>query len=165
MKSILAVVIVFALAIGGVVWFASRAERDKPEPHPKSIEVRADDPAAVAALEKLGAIFERDAGERGRPVVGLTLRGMDIDDARMKHVAGLPRLRSLTLEGTRTTDAGLMSLAKLEALESLSLDAVGVGDAGIVHLQNLRKLQKLSVRSSPITDEGLKSLAGLTALR
>ena len=109
MKSILAVVIFFAVAIGGVAWFASRPPREKAEPASKAPTALADDSAAVTALEKAGAVFERDAGQKGRPVVSLTLRGADIDDVTMKHVAGLPRLRSLTLNGTSLLPHVLLS--------------------------------------------------------
>src|SRR4051812_11159828 len=122
MKTLLGVVALFAVVIGSLFAWRALRHRDEAEPRPEPVIVRADDPAAVAALEKSGAEFERDNAQKGRPVVGLTLRGAGIDDALMKHIAGLPRLRSLTLNGARITDAGLKSLATLEALESLSLD-------------------------------------------
>ena len=70
-----------------------------------------DDPAAVAALEKLGAEIERDEQDA---VVGVQLRDTSITDADLEHLKGLPNLQRLNINLCgEITDDGLVHLKGL----------------------------------------------------
>ncbi|TET21777.1 MAG: hypothetical protein E3J71_08485, partial [Candidatus Stahlbacteria bacterium] len=61
----------------------------------------------------------------------------EIDDAGLKHLAGLTNLRWLWLGGTDITDAGLALLKGLTNLRGLGLGGTNITDAGLGHLTGL----------------------------
>jgi len=58
---------------------------------------RADEAAAVKAIEKLGGRVTRDDNRPGKPVVFVDLRGPQVTDAGLKELKGLKSLQSLNL--------------------------------------------------------------------
>jgi Leucine-rich repeat (LRR) protein len=88
-----------------------------------------------------------------------------VDDASLKHLAGLEGLRSLILDCTQVTDAGLKELANLKSLTWLTLAGTKVSDAGLKHLAGLHTLEKLDLTSTQVTEKGLKGLAVLKNLK
>jgi Leucine-rich repeat (LRR) protein len=115
----------------------------------------------VAALEKLGARVERD--HRGM-VWNVAAVGLQITDAELVHLRGLPGLESLEIAECPITDVGLADLAGLTELQTLYLVDVPITDAGLVHLQGLTGLTVLSLQDTNLTGEGLVHLKGLTDL-
>src|SRR5262245_36339314 len=165
MKRYLGILLALALAAGGVALLALLPPGGKGKvPGPREQAPARDDPKAVAALERLNASLERDASARGKPVVGVTLRGPEAGDDALRHVARLPGLRKLLLQGTRVGDAGLAHLKDLKNLQILQLDGAFVGDAGLAHLAGLTGLRTLRLGSTAVTDKGLEALAGMTEM-
>jgi hypothetical protein len=66
-------------------------------------------------------------------------------------------LEELDLRGTEVTDEDLRHLAALPALARLGLRGTAVGDAGLVHLQELA-LETLELRGTQVTGGGLGRL-------
>jgi predicted Zn finger-like uncharacterized protein len=75
-------------------------------------------------------------------VVGITLRGPDITDAEVAHLADFPRLTRLDLGNTSISDAGLARLKACKSLQTLFLRGTRVTDEGVRDLQQaLPRLQ------------------------
>ncbi|TET22104.1 MAG: hypothetical protein E3J71_07280, partial [Candidatus Stahlbacteria bacterium] len=89
----------------------------------------------------------------------------EIDDADLKHLAGLTNLRVLDLGATDITDAGLGHLSGLTNLRVLDLKDTDITDAGLAHLKGLKNLRELYLGWTKITGAGLRHLKGLTNLR
>jgi hypothetical protein len=128
---------------------------------------RADEAAALARIDALHGIVERDPAFPGNPVVQVSLQATAATDADLQVLRELKELRRLYLGyGTRTTDAGLAHVGKLLNLEVLALPETAVTDAGLAHLKPLSHLQKLGLLNCKrITDAGLVHLRGLKSLR
>ena len=88
----------------------------------------------------------------------LNLRGLEIGDDALAHIAGQKTLVKLHLEKTKITDKGLEHLKGLENLEYLNVYGTEVTDAGLAHLEGLKKLKSLYVWQTKVTDEGVKKL-------
>jgi formylglycine-generating enzyme required for sulfatase activity len=107
------------------------------------------------------------------------------DDAAMKHVAGLEKLRRLRLNSGLLTDAGLRELGRLKQLEQLdlrftkvtgaSLDVLAgaplqvlnvdrLDDTAAAHLRLFPRLRELTCRDAVLTKDGLAHFAGLRRL-
>src|SRR5437763_378180 len=80
---------------------------------------RADEAAAVKAIEKLGGQVTVDADRPGKPVVGVDLWRTEVTDAELKELKELKGLQTLDLRETKVTDAGLKELIELQRLTSL----------------------------------------------
>ncbi len=80
------------------------------------------------------------------------------DDATLRSLAELTRLRGLHLFGDGVTDAGLTNLKGLAQLQWLYLDHTLVTDAGLVNLKGLTQLQCLRLESDLVTDTGFANL-------
>ncbi|MCA9267171.1 MAG: hypothetical protein KDA41_01810, partial [Planctomycetales bacterium] len=118
----------------------------------------ADDAAAVAALEALSAKLARDDGGH---VIEVNFRDLQIDDAALAHLAGLPQLRSVLLNKTAVTDQGLATLGQIETLENLDLRGCATTNDGVAHLAGLAKLRGL--RLSTRQAEDTSDLSGATS--
>ena len=89
-----------------------------------------------------------------------------IDDAGLKEVAKLTKLKELSLSGSSRgssiTDAGFKEVAKMKNLTSLSLSGGAITEAGLKEVAKMENLKELSLtsgrssRGSSITDAGLK---------
>lgn len=93
----------------------------------------------------------------------LDLGGAQINDAALRHLQKLPRLRSLNLPGSITV-AALAHLAALDHLESLSLNQIKINDDDFRHLTALPRLRVLRLWSSTVSDEALGHVGKLTSL-
>jgi len=126
---------------------------------------RADEAAAVEALQKLGAKVTRDDKQPGKPVVAVNLADCrKVTDADLKGLKDLPDLRELNLGGTPVTDAGMKELKDLKNLRTLGLVATKATEAGLKELKGLTGLQTLYLGDGPaVTDAALAALreAGL----
>jgi Leucine-rich repeat (LRR) protein len=94
----------------------------------------------------------------------LDLFTSSIGDAGLKHLKGLPRLKSVPMGQTRVTDAGLVHLKDLTQLEYLGLRGNNITDAGLVHLKGLTNLTGLYLGETKVTDAGLEHLKGMTKM-
>jgi hypothetical protein len=88
----------------------------------------------------------------------LNLRGLEIGDDALPHIAKQETLVKLHLEKTKVTDKGLEQLKGLQNLEYLNLYGTEIGDAGLEHLASLKKLKSLYLWQTKVTDEGVKKL-------
>jgi hypothetical protein len=87
-----------------------------------------------------------------------------VQDAALADLVGL-RLHHLELRGAQVTNEGMKHLAGLIELQGLGLyGAAGVSDAGVAHLTKLQQLRGLDLGGTQTTDEGLKLCAKLPLL-
>jgi hypothetical protein len=91
-------------------------------------------------------------------LTNLNLRGLEIGDDAVAHIANQKTLVRLHLEKTKITDKALEQIKGLENLEYLNVYGTEIGDAGLAHLANLKKLKSLYVWQTKVTDEGVKKL-------
>lgn len=144
--------------------------------------VPASDPAAIAAIQKMGALIgtiaqnddhlevnfhvlgaavtDKDIAplSRLKGVTRLDLGSTSITDAALVHVKGLKELTHLHLEKTKITDAGLAQLKDLNALVYLNLYGTDVTDAGLEHLTGLSKLKNIYLWQTRVTQAGVDKL-------
>src|SRR5262249_483428 len=97
--------------------------------------IRADEEAAVKAVEKRGGKVRRDDKAPGKPVVAVDLRSTLTTDADLKVLKECKHLQVLDLGVTSVTDAGLKELKELRQLQELDLSGTKVTDAGVADLQ------------------------------
>src|SRR5262245_65130401 len=107
-----------------------------------AVGIRADEEAAVKAVEKLGGKVRRDDKAPGKPVVAVDLRSTLTTDADLKVLKECKHLQVLDLGVTQVTDAGLKELKELRQLQELDLTFTKVTDAGLKELKELRQLQE-----------------------
>ncbi|MFN6104273.1 MAG: hypothetical protein ACK5EA_07470 [Planctomycetaceae bacterium] len=88
----------------------------------------------------------------------LNLRGQEITDDGMPHIAGQKTLIKLHLEKTKITDKGLELIKGLENLEYLNLYGTEITDAGLAHLETLKKLKAIYLWMTKVTDAGVMKL-------
>ena len=87
-------------------------------------------------------------------VVVLQMANPDVDDATLRHLTGLTRLRELDLNGcARVTDDGLKVLGGLPRLERLRLRGTGLSEQGfretVGRIDTLTQLDLRETRVSP----------------
>ena len=103
-------------------------------------------------------------------IVGLTelsLLDVQLDDAGLKRIAGLPNLVLLSIRRSpRLTDKGLEYLKRLPKLTKLGLLEVGVTDRGLEQIAGITRLELLDLRGcAQVGNPGLKRLAPLKNLK
>ncbi|MCH7725606.1 MAG: hypothetical protein IH991_03870 [Planctomycetes bacterium] len=123
------------------------------------------DAAAVAAIKKIGGSVRRIAVNNEDREVEFHLRGRELTDEGLVHVARLKNVVLLHLKDTKITNAGLVYLKGLTQLRELHLENTEIGDPGIVHLNNLANLEYLNLYATNVTDKALEHLAGLKKLK
>lgn len=139
--------------------------------------------AAIAALEKLGVLLEREgetvvsarfrrevghgsyATEDGSYVHIPLYEPIAISDSQLAPLQWLPNLREIDLGETAVTDEGLKHLAGLDELRSLYLHGTQITSAGLVHLEGLSGLESLALDRTRVADDGLEHLKGLRNLK
>jgi len=126
--------------------------------------VGAPDPAAVAQLEKMGAVVTQIAQGDNHLDVNLHTSGTAVTDSSLAVLAKLPGILHLDLGGTSVSDAGLVYLKSLKGLTALHLEGTKVTDAGLVTVGGLHDLTYLNLYNTGITDAGLAHLTKLTNL-
>lgn len=114
------------------------------------------------------------------------LSGLDIGDAGIEHLAGVPidtlyvsetsvtgtgfatwtasPVTDLTMQGCPITTAGAAGIAKLGKLMSLNLSNSDVDDAGIAAIGVPPELRYLDLSGTDVGDEGMKAVGRMTNL-
>jgi Leucine-rich repeat (LRR) protein len=88
----------------------------------------------------------------------LNLRGLEISDEGVAHIANSKGLVRLHLEKTKITDKALESLKGLEKLEYLNVYGTEITDAGLEHVAALKNLKSLYLWQTKVTDAGVEKL-------
>lgn len=88
-----------------------------------------------------------------------------ISDAGLRHLAEMPRLRSLNLGGCPIGDPGLPALQRIASLERIVLAGTDVTDAGVARLASCRSIEVIDLSATGTGDGAIRALAGLPALR
>ncbi|MCH7725679.1 MAG: PD40 domain-containing protein [Planctomycetes bacterium] len=155
-----------------------------PAKPPVKPPIQENDPAAIAALKKLGArvgtssdglhvgfhkaaITDQDLTVllELKRVGALFLTDVPITDAALEHVGRLNGLRILTLGRTKVTGDGLRHLATQKNLESLNLRYSQVTAEAIKHIGNIRSLRHLWLPRLTIDEHSMEILARLPNLK
>ncbi len=84
-----------------------------------------DSVTAIAEIEKLGGKLTIDNADPSNPVISAELVNATVTDEQLRHLRGLPQLKTLDLGGTKVSNAGLENLNWLPQLQSLSLPRHG----------------------------------------
>ncbi len=133
---------------------------------PQLPPVAAADPAAIAAVQKAGALAMPIAQNTNFLDIGFQMGGDKITDAQLASLAPIaPQVFWLNLAGTRITDNGLAALEPLRNLRKLHLERTPITDSGLAHLKGLTNLGYLNLYSTGVSDAGLAQLAALKNLR
>ena len=139
---------------------SARSRRDSAE-RASTVQHLSDDAEAVAKLQKM-ATLKRDRAQR---VIGVELRGADVDDQVLALLQGIPNVQSLSLSGCGVTDAGLQMLNQLGALQALTMVDLPIGDAGLAHLAKQKNLRRLKIARCPeLTAQGFAAIANCRQL-
>jgi internalin A len=97
-------------------------------------------------------------------LLDLSLAG--VNNARLKEVAGLKKLKALSLVRAEVNAEGINELSGLKGLEILHLDlGEFVDDRLLEELAKFKQLRHLSLGLTHITDGGMKHIAKLTNLQ
>jgi uncharacterized protein (TIGR02996 family) len=125
--------------------------------------------ATLSKLEVLGLAKADDAAVRHlaplQRLRRLDLSGPSGTTATGRGLENFPLLTHLNLEGSRADDAGLAHVAKLPRLRALKVMHTRVTGAGLAHLSDLRWLETLSLsQQKAVTDKDLVHLEGLKNL-
>ena len=90
-------------------------------------------------------------------------RGMT--DEGLRHLARLPRLRSLQLGGAPVGDRALQALGRVASLETLGLAWTRITDAGVSYLAGCERLCAVDLSGTATGDGAIRALRGKPALR
>ena len=90
----------------------------------------------IAGLEAQFAKVERDESRPGRPLVGVDLKSIPVEDVDWGGLSTLKDLRKLSTRAT--PDSGLVHLAGLAGLRELHLNCgSAITDEGLIHLKDV----------------------------
>jgi internalin A len=91
---------------------------------------------------------------------------VQLTDAGIAHLAGLPKVRNVHFSNGQLGDAFLKVFSRMPNLKLLSLQGNAFSDDGLKHLAEFKQLRSLwiGMNQRPLTDAGAQHLAGLTAL-
>jgi len=122
--------------------------------------------ADVTALTKCGATLKTDDSDA---IVEVDFRGTKIDGDMLRHLVGLPKLRSVRLNDTGMKDAGLQHLGAVTTLQNVDLRGCAISNDGLAWLKPLKNLKALRLSGrdgkTTVNDAGLESLAEMTKLK
>ncbi len=139
----------------------TKAEAELPPLAP----VEAAAPAAIAAVEKLGALVVPLYAGTSELRVSFPSGAEAINDESVKVIAGLaPALVELDLHGSSITDACAADLASLPHLRKLHLENTQIGDPVVAVIATLPGLDYLNVYNTKVTDASLAALSGAKRL-
>jgi hypothetical protein len=82
----------------------------------------------------------------------------EVSEAGLANLRYLSHLRRLNLKGFEMSDEIMLHLAGLQELEDLSLGP-GVTDRGLECLRGMQKLRKLDLTATKVTEVGIDRLA------
>jgi Leucine-rich repeat (LRR) protein len=122
-----------------------------------------DEAKAVAAIEALGHLVDRQDGLAGGIVVGVRNCSGPVDGlvGQLKY---LGNLRSVSLAGPGVTNDNLKLVGKLSEVVNLRLCFAAVDDDGIRYLRAMPKLQELDLSYTAVTGKSLHALASVKTL-
>ncbi len=126
-------------------------------------EPHADQPKAIALIEKHRGKVGFDEKRPGRPVVSVQVGNLEFDDSALAHLAGLTQLQELDLSMTGVTDAGLKHLKGFPQLEVLHLSGSYVTDEGLPQIKALARLRVLGLALTNVTEAGTALTGALRA--
>ncbi len=86
------------------------------------------------------------------------LRGTNVTDADLKHLARVPKLRAVDLAATPITDSGVKELAAIRDLEVLNLEHTRVTDDAEPILGAMSKLRELNLEGTFFSDAAVQRL-------
>ena len=95
----------------------------------------------------------------------VVLRGTEVRDDALKHLAHLTGLQGLDLSYTLITDEGLKHLNAMTSLKNLGLDGTQLGDPGLANIKGMTSLESLDLKGTNITDAGMVHLKSLKDFR
>ena len=127
--------------------------------------LQAADPAVIDAIKNAGGLVLPYPGKGESWEIEFHLRGRELTDEGLVHVAKLKEVVSLNLRDTKITSAGLAHLKGLTKLRRLHLERTQVGDEGIGNLAGLSNLEYLNLYGTKITDKSLDQIAALKNLK
>ena len=88
------------------------------------------------------------------------------NDAAMRHIASMPRLRRLRVQETAATDEGFEALSRSNTLEYIwGRRCMNLGNRGFAALSRMPALRGLGVSCRNVSDNALSSLPHFPALR
>src|SRR5438552_18180884 len=124
------------------------------------------DPAPVLAeLQQIHATLERDEKSPDKPVIGITLSGLEFKPSPLGRLVVFPKLRKLNLSSTKTSDIALEHLEDVTSLQVLNLSHTNVTGGGMQFLKKLVNLEELNLNQTLVHDMGLRELKGCTKLK
>ena len=116
---------------------------------------RADEAAAVKAIEKAGGKITVDDKQPDKPVVAVIMWGPGFKVEILKELKELKSLQKLRIGGPWITDEGLKDLKEIKTLQLLEVRSPRVSDAGLKELKealpNL-KVRRASPGETPFAD-------------
>jgi uncharacterized protein (TIGR02996 family) len=124
--------------------------------------------AGAATLAKFDALRELYLGSHRLRAAGYQALGRlakleslglgEADDAALRHLSGLTRLRKLELSGTKVTGRGVKNFPLLTELD---LSWTSTDDTSLAEVAQLPRLRRLDVARTSITGAALQHLRGL----
>jgi len=113
------------------------------------------------------------AGDDAMAVLGkiptlqnIDIRGCQVSNDGLEHVAGLAALKALRISGNEDIDGdGLAPVRKLENLKALMLDQLWLYDEDLLHLKNCKNLEELYLSDTSVGDDGMLNLQNLLKLK
>lgn len=88
------------------------------------------------------------------------------DDAAMRHIAAIPRLRKLRAQESAATDDGFVALSRSSSLESFwGRECAGFGNRAFLAFSKMPALRGMGVSLKNVDDEALSALPLFPALR
>ena len=113
---------------------------------------RADEAAAVKAIQDAGGMVTVDDKRPDRPVVKVVLWGPGFHVEMLKDLKEFKSLQRLRIGGPWITDEGLKPLKELKSLQKLEIRSPHVTDAGLKEVQDALPDCKIR-RASPGDDK------------
>lgn len=136
--------------------------------------------AGLASLARLDGLFALGffwhcsafTGEGLEPLKGLPnlgflgCEGKRCDDAAMRHIGAMPRLRMLMAQGTVASDAGFAALTRSQTIEYIwGRECPNLTGRGFAALAAMAALRGIAVSCKNVDDAALSSLPRFPALR
>jgi serine/threonine protein kinase len=98
------------------------------------------------------------------PLESLQLRGQELNDNTVRHIAKIKTLKTLYCKNTLLTNIGLLEIGKLSNLQSLRLGCPFVTSDGLVGFKNLTHLKSLQLDGDRLGDDTALYLVTLPSL-
>jgi hypothetical protein len=88
------------------------------------------------------------------------------DDAAMRHIAAMPRLRKLRVQESVATDDGFVALSQSKTIESIwGRECPNFGDKGFIALSKMPALRGFGIGCKNVSEKALSTLPDFPALR